>query len=103
MSNYFQLLPIFIYLKCLKFNLFENKSFPIYRSVRLFVTLSVYLDIKESPYQQSAFNKKNKNSVYKSMKNILGPFIIHRAENRSGTILEYNTNYSTSKKFMTVF
>lgn len=62
-----------------------------------------YLDIKESSHQQSAFNKKNKNSIYKTMKNILGPFTIHHAENRSGYILEYNTNYSTSKKFMTVF
>ena len=58
---------------------------------------------KESPYKESAFNKKNKNSVYKTMKNVLGPFTMHNQENRSGQILEYNTSYAKSTKFMTVF
>jgi hypothetical protein len=62
-----------------------------------------YLDITESPHQESAFNKENNNSVFKTMKNILGPFKIHAQENRTGTILEYNTNYTKAKKFMTVF
>ena len=62
-----------------------------------------YLDIKESPHQQSAFSTKNKNSIHKTMKNVLGPFILHQQENRSGYILEYNTNYAKSKKYMTVF
>lgn len=62
-----------------------------------------YLEIKESPYLESPFNKENPNNVYITMKNLLGPFTIHRNENRSGNILEYGCFYSTTKLCMTVF
>jgi len=62
-----------------------------------------YLDIKESPHKESSFNKNNTNSVHKTKKEMLGPFIIHPHEKRSGYILEYNSNYSIYKNYMTVF
>jgi hypothetical protein len=63
-----------------------------------------YIDIKESPYPESTFNSQNINSIYKTRKNMLGPFIMHYQENRSGNILEYKTDYSQSKnKYMTIY
>uniref|UniRef100_A0A6C0KR91 Uncharacterized protein n=1 Tax=viral metagenome TaxID=1070528 RepID=A0A6C0KR91_9ZZZZ len=62
-----------------------------------------YNKINESPYPESAFSKNNKNSIYKTMKNTLGPFIIHDDKNRSSYILEYNSSYSNEKKFLTIY
>jgi hypothetical protein len=62
-----------------------------------------YNKIKESPYIESRFNKHNANSIYKTMKNILGPFIIYDDKNRNSYILEYNSSYSNEKKFLTIY
>ena len=62
-----------------------------------------YNKINESPYPDSRFNKNNENSIYKTMKNTLGPFIIYDDKNRNSYILEYNSSYSNEKKFLTTY
>ena len=62
-----------------------------------------YNKIKESPYPESRFHKNHENSVHKTMKNVLGPFIIHDDKNRNSYILEYNSAYSNSKKILTIY
>lgn len=62
-----------------------------------------YTDVAESPYIESPFSKYNENNVYKTMKNLLGPFTLHSQSNRTGYILEYGHLYGKSNKFMTMF
>lgn len=62
-----------------------------------------YDKVHESPFIKSMFNKNNENSVYKTMKTLLGPFTLHAHANRTGHILEYNCDYASSKFFMTMF
>lgn len=62
-----------------------------------------YNKINESPYLESRFNKNNINSVHKTMKNTLGPFIIYDDKNRNSYILEYNSSYSNIKKILTIY
>jgi hypothetical protein len=52
-----------------------------------------YTKIFESPYIESFFNKQNPNSVFKTMKKLLGPFII--TQKKSGNysvVLKYGCN-----------
>lgn len=62
-----------------------------------------YNKIYDSPYPESRFNKNNENSVHKTMKNTLGPFIIYDEKNRNAYILEYLSSYSNETKFLTIY
>ena len=58
-----------------------------------------YLDVKyeticESPYLQSRFNSTNKSSVFKTMRNYLGPFAVEKSDRRNSKIVMYKTKYS---------
>ena len=61
-----------------------------------------YTNIFESPYSESLFNRTNPNSVFKTMRNLLGPFTLTQKSGEQSVILKYSCNGLISK-FITLF
>ena len=63
-----------------------------------------YDQINESPYEQSTFNKNNKNSIYKTKKNKFFNMTFQKDKDRSVSLFYYNSQYSRhNKKLLYVF
>jgi hypothetical protein len=62
-----------------------------------------YTSIYESPYPESVFNKSNPNSIFKTMKDTIGPFTqIQKSGERSVT-LEYKYSNGLFTSFITIY
>ena len=62
-----------------------------------------YENVFESPHAESTFNMNNPNSVFKTMKNELGPFKLIINGNRSAHILDYKCGFGLQHMFITMY
>lgn len=62
-----------------------------------------YKNIFPSTYKESTFNPFNENSIYKTKKNLLGPFYSITYSERSASLLLYRTDYSKLLKIMHLY
>ena len=61
-----------------------------------------FINIHESPEIRSRFNKQHPDSIYKTMKYIMGPFTIYQY-NRNAIVLSFKDDYNNNTYFTTVY